>query len=262
MNGDPLARTYQTTTITVSFNMKNQIYTFKTPLLVAEKVAEELLKNSLEAEKKQTAFHVSLSGGSTPKLLFKILSRDEYLDTIRWEWLHFWWGDERLEPYESAESNYGEAYRLLFSSKQIPQNNIHPVDTKLAAEESVEQYGKSICSVLESQANTPVFDWMILGLGDDGHTASLFPDGVDLNLDQTTALAIHPQSAQQRVSLTLKVINASKRISFLVTGSGKKDVLKHLFNETGDYKLWPSHAVINPNDTREWFLDTAAATEL
>ena len=239
--------------------MTNEFKVYPDINTVAMAVAEDLLKLSLQGQAEDKVLHVSLSGGSTPKKLFELLSQKEYLEEISWSNLAFWWGDERLVPFDSNESNYGEAKRILFDKIDQKSLNVNPVDSSLNNDEAVLDYAKKLNDQLTIVDGIPSFDWMILGMGDDGHTASLFPNGVALDNPNDTALAEHPTSGQKRVSLTLKVLNQSQRVSFLLTGANKAPILRDIINEQGLYKEWPTHAVKNLNDRREWYLDKAAA---
>ena len=247
------------TKTTVSYKMQNIFKVYPDIHTVAMAVAEDLLKLSLQGQAENKILHVSLSGGSTPKKLFQLLAKEEYLKEISWKNLAFWWGDERLVPFDSEESNYGEAKRLLFDHIPSEKLNVNPAQTQFGANAVVEKYAESLDEQLDIINGVPSFDWMILGMGDDGHTASLFPDGVSLDNPNHTALAEHPTSGQKRVSLTLKVLNQSKRVSFLVTGANKAPILRDIINEQGQYKDWPTHAVKSLSNSREWYLDKAAA---
>lgn len=244
--------------------MKHNFKTFKTPLQVAQAIAEEFLKISLKAKDEGKDVHISLSGGSTPSLLFKLLAKERYLEEIQWSALHFWWGDERLVPHGDSQSNYGEAFRTLFSHPSIPSQNIHPVDTEVSQEESLQKYAQEMQAHLSQTNGLPSFDWMILGMGTDGHTASLFPQELKKHLEnpKLTELVFHPESKQPRLSLTSKVLLNSKRLSFLVTGEAKAPLIKAIRDEENEAQKWPAFYMKDLAEQCEWYIDEPAGSQL
>lgn len=236
--------------------MNYKINKFENSHILAEALAEEILAISLKAKAEDRAFHISLSGGSTPQVLFETLVQEQYANSIAWNHLHFWWGDERMVPESSGESNFGVANRILFSQVNIPVENLHPVLGEHDLGEEVNRYASEMAAHLKLQDNLPVYDWILLGMGDDGHTASLFPEGIPMDLDTITAAATHPVSGQKRVSLTLATINAAKRVSFLVTGANKQERIAEIFQDRANHMHYPAACVENKN--LEWWMDYAA----
>lgn len=205
----------------------------------------------------------ALSGGSTPKLLFQLLA-EEYRDKVDWSRLHFFWGDDRMVPYDDPESNYGEAKKLLFDHVPVVEEQIHPVPTELEAEEAARTYAATISELLPQNSDgLPIFDINMLGMGTDGHTASIFPDSMNLLTDERIcAVAKHPESGQLRVTLTGPVINASDEVAFLITGSSKTLRVAQIVNREQQATSFPA-AHINPTSGNlRWFLDRAAADEV
>ena len=192
--------------------------TFPTAQNAVEKIAQEFVLYS----QFNRPVHISLSGGSTPKLLFKTLAQAPYKNEIQWQNLHFWWGDDRMVEPTNPESNYGEVQKLLFDHIQIPAENIH----RIRGEEPVELELKRFEQELSAVIPNGVFDWIILGMGADGHTASLFPHQTDFNDPNFAVIAKHPESGQIRISKTAKLIEQAKRITYLVTGASKAGILK------------------------------------
>lgn len=208
-------------------------------------------------------FTLALSGGSTPKLLFKLLA-EQYADRIDWSRLHLFWGDERMVPYEDSESNYGVTKSLLLDQVAIPVENLHPVATSLEPAAAVADYAEVLKKYVDQGGNgLPVFDLIMLGMGDDGHTASIFPHEMELmTAKETTGLATHPISGQLRVTLTGPVINNAREVAFLVTGNNKTNRTAQIINKEHHYLEFPT-AHINPSsDGLHWFLDEAAAAEV
>ncbi|NJB87809.1 6-phosphogluconolactonase [Lewinella marina] len=205
----------------------------------------------------------ALSGGSTPKLLFKLLA-EEYGEKIDWSRLHFFWGDDRMVPYNDPESNYGEVKSLLFDHVAVVEDQIHPVPTDLPAEEAAEAYAATITELLPQNSDgLPIFDINMLGMGGDGHTASIFPDSMELLTDdRVCAVAKHPESGQLRVTLTGPVINASDEVVFLVTGGSKTERVAQILNDTPEGEQFPAAHIRPTSGNLHWFMDRDAAKEV
>ncbi len=225
--------------------------TFPSAQQAVEKIAQEFVLYS----QLNRPVHISLSGGSTPKLLFKTLAQAPFNTAIQWQNLHFWWGDDRMVLPTDPESNYGEVQKLLFDHIQIPQQNIH----RIRGEEPVEQELARFSQELTACVPDLAFDWIILGMGNDGHTASLFPHQTDFNDPNVAVIAKHPESGQIRISKTAKLLEQAKRITYLVTGAAKAEVLKEI-NEIEAEKLpYPAARIKAKNGVTEWYLDQEAA---
>ncbi|WP_116109338.1 6-phosphogluconolactonase [Lewinella sp. IMCC34191] len=228
---------------------------------VARAFADHLVKK-LE-EKAEGPFFWALSGGSTPKLLFKLLAA-EYKDKIDWSRLHFFWGDDRMVPYDSPESNYGEVRTLLFKHVPVVEDQIHPVPTDLDPEAAAEAYAATITELLPQNSDgLPIFDLNMLGMGGDGHTASIFPDNMGLlTSDKICAVATHPESGQKRVTLTGPVIDASDEVVFLITGGSKTLRVAQIINREQLADTFPAAHIQPTSGELHWFLDRAAAHEV
>lgn len=236
--------------------MTSKIKSFATPQDVANAFAERLIELLNQAKDAGTTATVCLSGGSTPKLLFKTLAKDHA--DIDWSPLHFFWGDERCVPADSDESNYGEADRLFLRDANIPAENIHAVNTSLAPASAADDYQRQIEAVVaKDSAGKPVFDLMVLGMGDDGHTASIFPHQMELLASEHVCeVATHPDSGQKRVTVTGPVISASKEICFLVTGANKADVLSQILKDHLGSEQYPTRHFSDLSTVTFW-LDKA-----
>lgn len=203
---------------------------------------------------------VALSGGSTPKLLFEELAAN-YSEKIDWKRIHFFWGDERCVPADDAESNYGVAKSLLLNKIEIPAPNVHRVRGEAPpADERVRYEQEIIGFVKKNEHGVPAFDLILLGMGGDGHTASIFPHQIEL-LDSPNVceVATHPDSGQQRITLTGKVLRAGSRIAYLITGSGKAEVLAEVMQQRGDWKSYPVSHIENAGPMQLYLDDSAAA---
>ncbi len=203
---------------------------------------------------------VALSGGSTPKRLFELWA-EQYASSIDWARLHFFWGDERCVAPDDAESNYGVAKALLFDHITIPETNIHRIRGEASPSDEAARYEQEIVEFAESIDGVAQFDLIILGMGDDGHTASIFPHQIEfLKSPRVCEVATHPQSGQQRITLTGPVINAAKKINFLVTGASKAEVLADVIGQTGAFETYPASAITG--DKVCFYLDEPAAAKL
>lgn len=226
-------------------------HTFKNNEAVAAAFADFLQKEIAQVER----INIALSGGSTPKVLFDILAK-KYADKIRWSKVHFYWGDERCVAPTDEESNYKMTDEKLLQHIKIPPENIHRVLGENDPTAEANRYGDLIEENLNFKGGLPIFDLIILGMGSDGHTASIFPHEIELlEADKTCAVAIHPESGQRRISLTGKVINTARQVHFLVTGASKNSVLKEIFSKTGNYQSYPAAYI----EGAEWWMDEAAS---
>lgn len=174
--------------------------------------------------------NVALSGGSTPKLLFHTIA-EKYTQTD-WSKIRFFWVDERMVPQTDNESNFGVFHRILIASGIVPETSVFPVRYERDEHRSLTAYDQSIREQVPFVDGFPQFDLIILGIGEDGHTASIFPDNLSLfDTEDIVALATHPQSGQRRITLTGGVINRAKEVVFLCTGAGKQEILDEVIRK-------------------------------
>lgn len=233
---------------------------FSKPEKIFNAIAKEIVK--LTENSDQKIFDIALSGGNSPKGLFKRLS-EKYADQIPWERIRFWWGDERCVSPDDEQSNYKMALEYLFSNISIPEKNIHRIKGEADPKEEALRYAQEIEDSLTARDETPVFDIIILGLGDDGHTASIFPDQLELFEEkQRCAVALHPITKQKRITITGNVLNNANQIFFLVTGKNKALPVSEILNQSEAAKLLPAHYISPKNGKVIWFLDEAAASQI
>jgi 6-phosphogluconolactonase len=210
--------------------------------------------SSLTQENEQV--NIALSGGSTPETIFDMLSQ-EYRETVNWDKIRFFWGDERCVPPGDPESNFNMTHQHLFSLLPVSENNIFRIKGELPPQEALKDYREVIDNELPKNGGLPLFDVVLLGMGDDGHTASVFPHEIDLwDSSELCEIGTHPTSGQKRVTLTGKVINNAREIVFLVTGKNKAEKVDEILNEKGDYQKYPA-ARVN-RDKSLWLLDQEA----
>lgn len=224
----------------------------------AQSAVEQIAKEFKAYSEQNRPVHISLSGGSTPKLLFKTLAQAPFNTEIQWQNLHFWWGDDRMVHPTDPESNYGEVQKLLFDHIQIPAENIH----RIRGEENVELELARFSAELTACVPSLAFDWIILGMGTDGHTASLFPHQTDFNDPAVAVIAKHPETGQIRISKTATLIEKAKRITYLVTGSSKAEILKEIQITPAEDLPYPAAKIKAKNGVTEWYLDSDAAQNL
>lgn len=214
------------------------------------------------AEKADGMFTLALSGGSTPQRLFSLLAKAPYTEQIDWKKVQIFWGDERLVPHDHPDSNYGVAKALLLDHIDIPAENIHPVATQLEGDDKaiLADYNQQIAqSVATNEQGHYCFDLIMLGMGDDGHTASIFPHQMAL-LDSTdlTAIATHPDSGQQRLTFTGSLIRQAATVVFLVAGENKAPKVDQILGKKQGYEAYPAAHVGPEKGELYWFLDQAA----
>lgn len=230
--------------------MEYKIFTTTTDLLT------EMSKELQQLGNSKNKVNISLSGGSTPKKWFELLAK-EFADKINWQNLHFWWGDERMVEASDAESNFGQAKTILFDKVDIPSENLHPIRGENDPYEELTRFST------ELQENVPnlEFDWIILGVGEDGHTASLFPKQTYYDTQEFVILAKHPETGQLRISKSALLLSKAKKISYLVTGESKAGIVAEIILKLSrnDY---PAEKIHSTNGATEWLLDEDSARTL
>ena len=245
-----------------------ELHIFKTPDELSANVADWLTDHIVQTLQRQERFTISLSGGSTPKKLHELLTTDAYKNKIDWSKLHVFFGDERFVPITDEKNNAKMAYDTLLNHVPVPAAQIHIMQTEnITPEESAKQYDTLLRQYFpSSNDNAPsfTFDLVFLGMGDDGHTLSLFP-GLTNIIHETEkwcdSLWLQAQD-MHRITLTHGVVNNARRVAFLTTGSNKANALYEVLN--GDYNpdLYPSQIIDPTKGELHWFVDEAAAAKL
>lgn len=240
----------------------NDVKIFNTAQDMAEEVARLIAKKTKQKAVANQQLHLAVSGGNTPKLLFELLAKS-YKTTIEWNNIRFYWVDERCVPPSHEESNYGVANNILFSNIEINPTQIERMKGENDPREEALRYSGILHSQLPEKNGLPFFDLILLGMGDDGHTASLFPNQLELiESDNLCEVGTHPTSRQKRVTLTPKVINNASEAIFLVTGKGKAPIVKEIINRETNYLQYPAAHISPTNNTLCWMLDQEAASLL
>lgn len=222
--------------------------------LLARAAADEVLRAVHSAGDR---FTLALSGGSTPKRLYQLLAADEYSSRLDWQRIHLFWGDERCVPPDDSASNYHLAQETLLDHVPILPENVHRIAGELEPAQAAALYDQHLGTFF---GGLPRFDLILLGLGVDGHTASLFPLTPALQERIHYAVpSIAPVSPSHRVTVTLPVINAAARVLFLVSGADKADVLRRVFYGEPTPDELPAQLVQPVNGDCLWLVDTPAA---
>lgn len=234
--------------------METRIYNNK------QEVAEYFSKYLEQLITEKDKLSVALSGGSTPKVVFDHLSN--HYAHLDWSKVHFFWGDERCVPPGHEESNYKMTVDHLLSNIDIPSENIHRIKGENDPLSEAKDYSEQLNGLLPIVQDIPQFDLVILGMGGDGHTASIFPHEIQLwDSDKLCEVAIHPDSGQKRITLTGQVINNAQQVAFLVTGGDKKEKVIEIMNHTELSRNYPASLVAPTSGKLLWFLDNAAADD-
>lgn len=209
----------------------------------------------------QDRFTIALSGGSTPRKLYKLLATDKYKMQIDWECLHVFWGDERYVPFTDERNNARLAFEELLDHVAIPENQVHIIQTGIEPDASAKAYEEVLHQYFDGQPHT--FDLALLGLGDNAHTLSLFPgyEVVTENKKWVSAFYLKEQD-MYRITLTAEVVNRAARVAFLVSGGDKAAAVYHVFSSEHDPDLYPAQIIQPFNSEIYWFADQAAAADL
>lgn len=228
---------------------------------LVEQAAHALLRVVQESLQKRDSCTVALSGGKTPRTLYEYLAQPSCREAVDWSRVHFFWSDERYVSHDHPASNYRMAYEAWLHELTIPSSNIHPMPTgRKNPWEAAREYEDELRRYLFVPAGEafPSFDLILLGLGEDGHTASLFPG--DAALEETVRWCVPataPVEPKQRLTLTLPVLNGACRIWFLVIGASKAPVLQRVFYPSRHEPLLPAARVKPFTGDLVWWLDSA-----
>jgi 6-phosphogluconolactonase len=235
-----------------------------TPQELFEAAAEEVVNAANQAIAERGRFTLALSGGSTPKALFTLLATNAR-SALAWDRTYFFWSDERHVPPTDADSNYRMAHEAMLSKVPVPAGNVFRIPAEMkdaaAAAEAYEQTLRKFFGV--EPGHFPHFDLILLGLGPDGHTASLFPGTVALREKSRLVVANWVEKLKaHRITFTLPLLNAARKVMFLVSGTDKAAVLKSVLESDAPGEQFPAKLVQPDDGTVIWFVDRAAASEL
>ncbi len=239
---------------------------FATPPEVALAAAEFFMSNVVSAANARGIARVAISGGTTPKAMFALLANpaQPFVKQVPWDKLDLYWVDERCVGPEDADSNYRMTCEALLSKVLLPAERVHRMEGELEPEEAAARYEAAIRNGFRLEgAETPTFDLVLLGMGDDGHTASLFPHTEALNEMSHIVVANHvPQKDTWRITLTWPVITQGREVAFLIEGAGKAQVLHDVFEGPYQPETYPSQIIRPANGRLTLLLDAAASSKL
>jgi len=229
---------------------------------VARAAAARIAELARTAIETRGLFTIALSGGNTPRRVYELLASEEFGAGIDWPKVHVFFGDERMVPPDSAESNYRMASEALLARVPIPPENVHRIEGVGDAAANASRY-ESEMRGLFGDAEWPRLDHILLGMGDDGHTASLFPDTEALKESRLWVASNRVEKlGAWRVTLTAPAINAARHVTFLVTGAAKSERLREVLKGERDPERLPSQLIRPSDGALEWFVDRAAAAGL
>jgi 6-phosphogluconolactonase len=213
---------------------------------------------------RKNSFSLVLSGGNTPKKLNVLLASTPYRERINWEKLHIFWGDERAVPFEDERNNAKMAFDTLLNKVDIPENQIHIMDTSLPPLAAGEQYQELLFEFFGTDVlPARTFDLVLLGMGDDGHTLSLFPGTPVIHEEKLWATSLFLKSQDMyRITLTKNIVNCADHIVFMISGVEKANALHAVLKTEKNPDLFPSQVIIPTQGELHFFIDKSAASKL
>lgn len=245
--------------------MKREVRVFSDQSSLVKFAAELIFREASTAVAGRDRFHFVLSGGGTPEPLYEYLAEPEQRGAISWERTHIYWGDERCVPPDEAGSNYRQAKMLLLDYLPVVPENVHRMKGELSPEEAASEYAVKLAALGKGARKWPRFDVVLLGMGDDGHTASLFPGSRFDDFINRSAMAVtahYGDRPSNRVTLTPQVFNSARKILFLVVGKGKAEAVKAVIDGPNTPRKWPAQRIRPEDGLVYWLLDEGAASQI
>ncbi|HEY1922392.1 MAG TPA: 6-phosphogluconolactonase [Tepidisphaeraceae bacterium] len=229
------------------------------PAAVATTAAKRIVDLADDAIATRGSFSIALSGGSTPKTLFELLATEPYSKRIDWKNWRFYFGDERTVPPTHSDSNFRMASEAMLDKLAIPADHIHRMRGEIDPQESAKEYGE----LLKANFGDNGLDVILLGMGDDGHTASLFPNTAALSETKHRCVANHVEKLNTwRITMTAPFINRARQIIVMATGANKADRLHQVLDGPPDTRNLPIQMIDPPAGQALWLLDAPAAAKL
>ncbi len=228
---------------------------------LCRRAAAEFVRLAEESRRDRGRFAVALSGGSTPRALYSLLATPEYKEQIIWPQVHLFWGDERCVPPDHADSNYRMVRESLLSKIQIPEANVYRMAGEKEPRIAAAEYERRLIQFFQlSSDELPRFDLIFLGLGEDGHTASLFPESEALKETKRLVAATYVEKLNaHRLTLTLPVLNQGAAVLFLITGAGKAPIVKEILKDGSDPSGFPAAQIQPIGGQLTWLITEDAA---
>ena len=242
--------------------MKPQVRIFKDLEEISRAAADLFVEQSAQSISERDQFLVALNGGSTPNRLFQLLATDSR-EKVDWSKVHVFWGDERCVLPDDPGSSYGQAREILLRYVPIPDANIHRVQGELGPVEASKDYALTLKQFASPPLDWPRFDLIYLGMGEDGHTASLFPGSpVDVTEPTMPVTAHYQDRPASRVTLTPVVLNRARMITFMATGEKKAQTVAEVLSDRYNPELYPAQRIQPIDGKLIWLVDQAAASKL
>ena len=238
-----------------------KLHVFDNPEILSENLAEWICTLVQKTLKQQQSFSLVLSGGSTPKILYEKLASEKYKGRIEWERVRIFWGDERVVPFTDNRNNAKMAFDTLLNKVNVLASQVHIMRTDIEPNFSVAEYRKMLHTYFDSTHHS--FDLVLLGMGDDGHTLSLFPGStiIDDNYHWVNSV-FNEQQEMYRITLMPALINKAKKIVFMVDGEKKANTLEKVLEGPQQPQQLPAQLIQPASGELHWFLDKAAAKNL
>lgn len=228
-----------------------------------EATARRIVELGNEAITQRGEFHLVLAGGETPRALYHCLGAPPLRPLLDWARVHLWFSDERCVPPDHADSNYRMAIEAMLNRLPVELDQFHRMEGELVPEIAAQRYSDALHAVPHAGNDMPIFDLILLGLGADGHIASLFPETSALEVHQVPVVALHATRLQSwRLTLTLPVLNHARHLLLLVSGEKKADILRHIFRAPPEAVPLPVQLLTPVEGALEWYIDRDAARYL
>ena len=239
--------------------MQLNVYTKVEELILC--LADNICKIAEKAIQKRGEFNLVLSGGNSPKRLYEMLATQDYRNRVDWGKTYFFFGDERYVPEHDSQRNSLMAQKALFEPLQIPESHIFKINTTVSPEDAAIKYYDTIITHFSNKK--PKFDLILLGLGDNAHTASLFPHTSVLDVETADIQSVYVSELDSyRITMTAPLINRARNIAFLVYGTEKSDAVRQVIRNEGSTQEYPARLIVQHTKRVQWYLDTQAVAQI
>lgn len=237
------------------------LHVYKTPDEVSHALAEWITTNIETTLQKQDRFTFVLTGGNSPKQLYELLAAAPYRDRINWSKLHIFWGDERAVPFDDSRNNAKMTYEHLLNKVPVVPAQVHIMDTTLSPDNSAKAYETILHGYFPKEGTT--FDLVLNGMGDDGHTLSLFPHTPVIHEKNAWVTSFYLDAQQMyRITLTAPIVNRARKVAFITFGANKANALYEVLRGEFNVDQFPSQIIQPESGQLHWFVDEAAASKV
>jgi 6-phosphogluconolactonase len=244
-----------------TYTIYMQLHIHKNPDELSRALAEWITAEIETRLKQSDRFTWVVTGGNSPKQLYEILSSADYKNRIDWSKLHIFWGDERAVPFDDERNNARMTYQYLLNRVPVVKDQVHIMNTSVSPEQAAADYEKILHQYFPNNGNS--FDLVLNGMGDDGHTLSLFPHTAVIHEKQAWASSFYLEAQQMyRITLTAPIVNRARKIAFLSFGANKANALKQVLQGDRNPDLYPSQVIKAEDGEVHWWVDEAAAAAM